>query len=67
MYMCASPSYLERYGRPHSLSELRPAQLSDWQFRIWQLQQDGREFSQRVQGAQRATVGRLYWMLRYRV
>jgi DNA-binding transcriptional LysR family regulator len=36
---------------------VEPAQLPDRQFRLWQLQQDGREFSQRVQGNWRCNSG----------
>ncbi|KGS11448.1 LysR family transcriptional regulator, partial [Pseudomonas coronafaciens] len=50
MYVCASPSYIERYGRPHSLSELGRHNCLIGGSDTWQLQQNGREFSQRVQG-----------------
>jgi DNA-binding transcriptional LysR family regulator len=57
MYLCASPSYLERYGRPHSLSELSRHNCLIGSSDIWQLEQDGREFSQRVQGNWRCNSG----------
>lgn len=57
MYLCASPSYLERYGRPHSLSELSRHNCLIGGSDTWQLQQNGREFSQRVQGNWRCNSG----------
>jgi DNA-binding transcriptional LysR family regulator len=57
MYLCASPSYLARYGRPHSLSELSRHNCLIGSSDIWQLAQDGREFSQRVQGNWRCNSG----------
>jgi DNA-binding transcriptional LysR family regulator len=50
MYLCASPAYLERYGRPHSVSELARHNCLIGSSDSWLLQQNGREFSQRVQG-----------------
>lgn len=58
MYLCASPSYLERYGRPHSLSELSRHNCLIGSSDLWQLEQNGREFSQRVQETGAATVGK---------
>ena len=57
MYLCGSPSYLERYGRPHSVSELGRHNCLIGSSDLWQLQQDGREFSQRVQGNWRCNSG----------
>lgn len=57
MYVCASPSYLERYGRPHSLSELSQHNCLIGNTDTWLLQQNGREFSQRVQGNWRCNSG----------
>jgi DNA-binding transcriptional LysR family regulator len=57
MYLCASPSYLERYGRPHSLSELSRHNCLIGNSDTWLLQQNGREFSQRVQGNWRCNSG----------
>jgi len=57
MYLCASPSYLERYGRPHSLSELARHNCLIGGSDQWALQQDGRELSQRVQGNWRCNSG----------
>lgn len=57
MYLCASPSYLERYGRPHSLSELNRHNCLVGSSDTWLLQQNGREFSQRVHGNWRCNSG----------
>lgn len=57
MYLCASPSYLERYGRPHSVSELNRHNCLIGSSDNWLLQQNGREFSQRVQGNWRCNSG----------
>lgn len=57
MYVCASPAYLARYGRPHSLSELARHNCLVGGSDIWVLQQDGRELSQRVQGNWRCNSG----------
>lgn len=57
MYLCASPAYLERYGRPHSLSELARHNCLIGSTDSWPLQQDGREIAQRVQGNWRCNSG----------
>jgi DNA-binding transcriptional LysR family regulator len=57
MYLCASPSYIERYGRPHSVSELSRHNCLIGSSDTWLLQQNGREFSQRVQGNWRCNSG----------
>ena len=57
MYLCASPAYLERYGRPHSLSELARHNCLIGSSDLWALLQDGREISQRVQGNWRCNSG----------
>ncbi|MBF8779767.1 LysR substrate-binding domain-containing protein [Pseudomonas fulva] len=57
MYLCASPDYLARYGRPHSMSELARHNCLVGSSDIWILQQDGRELSQRVQGNWRCNSG----------
>jgi len=57
MYLCASPSYIERYGRPHSLSELNRHNCLIGSSDSWLLQQNGKEFSQRVHGNWRCNSG----------
>lgn len=57
MYLCASPDYLQRYGRPHSLSELGRHNCLVGSSDVWSFQLDGREASQRVQGNWRCNSG----------
>jgi DNA-binding transcriptional LysR family regulator len=57
MYLCASPSYLARYGRPHSVSELARHNCLVGSSDQWALQQEGRALSQRVQGNWRCNSG----------
>jgi DNA-binding transcriptional LysR family regulator len=57
MYLCAAPGYLQRYGRPHSLSELSQHNCLIGSSDHWDFQQDGRELSQRVHGNWRCNSG----------
>ncbi|SDI44256.1 DNA-binding transcriptional regulator, LysR family [Pseudomonas flavescens] len=57
MYLCASPDYLQRYGRPHSLSELARHNCLVGSSDVWTFQLDGCEASQRVQGNWRCNSG----------
>lgn len=57
MYLCASPDYLQRYGRPHSLSELARHNCLIGSSDVWTFQLDGREASQRIQGNWRCNSG----------
>ncbi|MDH1264346.1 LysR substrate-binding domain-containing protein [Pseudomonas sp. GD03944] len=57
MYLCAAPDYLQRYGRPHSLSELSRHNCLVGSTDQWSFQLDGRESSQRVQGNWRCNSG----------
>lgn len=57
MYVCAAPSYLERYGRPHSLSELARHNCLIGSTDQWLMQVEGREQSVRVQGKWRCNSG----------
>ncbi|MDH0335020.1 LysR substrate-binding domain-containing protein [Metapseudomonas otitidis] len=57
MYLCAAPNYLERYGRPHSLSELARHNCLVGSSDQWTFQQDGKEQSLRVQGNWRCNSG----------
>lgn len=57
MYLCAAPSYLERYGRPHSLSELARHNCLVGSSDQWTFQQDGKEQSLRLQGNWRCNSG----------
>jgi DNA-binding transcriptional LysR family regulator len=57
MYLCAAPDYLQRYGRPHSLSELSRHNCLVGSSEVWNFQLDGRESAQRVQGNWRCNSG----------
>ncbi|MBU1329352.1 MAG: LysR family transcriptional regulator [Gammaproteobacteria bacterium] len=57
MFLCAAPDYLQRYGRPHSLSELSRHNCLIGSSDIWSFQIDGREASPRVQGNWRCNSG----------
>jgi DNA-binding transcriptional LysR family regulator len=57
MYLCAAPAYLQRYGRPHSLSELSRHNCLIGSSDIWTFQLNGRESAQRVQGNWRCNSG----------
>lgn len=57
MYLCAAPTYLQRYGRPHSLSELTRHNCLIGSSEQWQFQQEGREHTLRVQGNWRCNSG----------
>ncbi len=57
MFVCASPAYLARYGRPHSLSELGRHNCLIGSSDIWQLSNGAGEYAQRVQGNWRCNSG----------
>lgn len=57
MHLCAAPLYLERYGRPHSLSELARHNCLVGSSDHWSFQQNDREISLRVQGNWRCNSG----------
>ncbi len=57
MYLCAAPSYLERFGAPHSLSELPRHNCLIGSSDVWTFQQRGRELPVRVQGNWRCNSG----------
>ncbi len=57
MYVCAAPDYLQRYGRPHSVSELSQHNCLIGSSDSWSFQQEGRELSQRVNGNWRCNSG----------
>ena len=57
MHLCAAPSYLQRYGRQHSLSELPQHNCLIGSSDQWQFQQEGREQTLRVQGNWRCNSG----------
>ena len=57
MYLCAAPAYLQRYGRPHSLSELTRHNCLIGSSDLWSFQASGRDSSLRVQGNWRCNSG----------
>ncbi|QTQ38164.1 LysR family transcriptional regulator [Aromatoleum petrolei] len=57
MYLCAAPSYLERYGRPHTLSELGRHNCLLGTSDTWMFQLDGREYPFRPSGNWRCNSG----------
>ncbi|WP_076603120.1 LysR family transcriptional regulator [Aromatoleum tolulyticum] len=57
MYLCAAPSYLERYGRPHTLSELARHNCLLGTSDTWMFQLDGREYPFRPSGNWRCNSG----------
>lgn len=58
MYLCASPSYLQHHGAPHSLSELPRHNCLIGSSDSWDFQQAGREVAIRVQGNWRCNSGK---------
>ena len=56
-YVCGSPAYLEKYGVPHSLSELRHHNCLVGNHDHWRFQVSGRERSIRVTGSLRCASG----------
>lgn len=57
LYLCAAPDYLQRYGRPHSLSELSQHNCLIGSSDMWSFQTSDRDTSMRVQGNWRCNSG----------
>jgi len=57
MYLCAAPEYLQRYGRPHSLSELARHNCLIGSSDHWSFAENSRETQVRVQGNWRCNSG----------
>jgi DNA-binding transcriptional LysR family regulator len=57
LYLCASPEYLQRYGRPHSLSELAGHNCLIGTSDTWMLQTMGREQPFKPSGNWRCNSG----------
>lgn len=57
MYLCAAPAYLERYGRPHTLSELAGHNCLVGTGDTWLFRQDEREVQFRPSGNWRCNSG----------
>jgi DNA-binding transcriptional LysR family regulator len=56
-YVCASPAYLEKYGVPHSLSELNKHSCLVGTLDYWHFREDGKERNIRVSGRLRYNSG----------
>ncbi|PSW19650.1 LysR family transcriptional regulator [Photobacterium sanctipauli] len=56
-YVCAAPAYLEKYGIPHSLSELRHHNCLVGNYDHWRFQEGNKERSVRVSGNLRCNSG----------
>ncbi|WP_017444850.1 LysR family transcriptional regulator [Gayadomonas joobiniege] len=50
LFVCASQSYLDRYGEPHSLAELNQHQCLRGSTAAWRFRSQGKEVSQRISG-----------------
>ena len=57
MYVCASPNYLERFGEPHTLSELGRHQCLVGSVDYWHCKEQNREKSLRVSGRIKCNSG----------
>ena len=57
LYLCAAPGYLERYGRPHTLSELARHNCLIGTSDVWSFQSDGREQHFKPSGNWRCNSG----------
>ena len=57
LYLCAAPAYLERYGRPHTLSELKQHNCLIGTSDTWLFQQDAQEYQFRPSGNWRCNSG----------
>lgn len=57
MHLCAAPGYLQRYGRPHTLSELAGHNCLIGTSDSWLFQQEGREYLFRPRGNWRCNSG----------
>jgi DNA-binding transcriptional LysR family regulator len=57
MYLCAAPAYLERYGRPHTLSELTGHNCLIGTSDTWMLQENAREHPFKPSGNWRCNSG----------
>lgn len=57
LYVCASPSYLEKYGEPHSLSELSHHQCLVGSVDYWHFMQQGKQRNLKVNGRLKCNSG----------
>lgn len=57
-YVCASPDYVERFGMPHSLSELDQHNCLQGNLDYWRFQEEGKARNIRVRGSLSCNSGR---------
>ena len=57
-YVCASPDYIEKYGLPHSLSELEKHNCLAGTLNYWRFHENSKERHVRVQGSLSCNSGR---------
>lgn len=57
MFLCAAPAYLERYGRPHTLSELAAHNCLIGSNDTWMFRDQGREYPFKPRGNWRCNSG----------
>ena len=57
LHVCASPSYLEHHGEPHTLSELKHHHCLIGTIDLWRFKENGRARSLRVSGRFRCNSG----------
>lgn len=57
LHVCASPAYLERFGTPHTLSELNNHQCLSGSIDYWRFQENGKQRSVRVNGRVKCNSG----------
>ncbi|WP_428774288.1 LysR family transcriptional regulator [Vibrio sp.] len=56
-YVCCSPGYLQQYGEPHTLSELKRHHCLRGSVKYWRFTQDGKEKQINVEGRIRCNSG----------
>lgn len=57
LYVCASPAYLARYGKPHTLSELNHHSCLQGTLDYWRFRSQGQERNLRIHGRIRCNSG----------
>lgn len=57
LYVCASPAYLERFGEPHTLSELPQHRCLQGTIDYWRFRSQGQERNLRIHGTLRYNSG----------
>ncbi len=57
MYVCASPKYLEAFGEPHTLSELKHHQCLVGSLQYWRFKENGRDRTISISGRLKCNSG----------